>query len=74
MKKIKFNVKEIAEYLGCSESTARKLVREEKIPHYRIYSKILFDKNEIDKWLSDNQIYNAEKNNDFGADKDEYPI
>ncbi|NCC71589.1 DNA-binding protein [bacterium] len=44
MERIVFNVKEIAKYLSVSESTIRKLIREKKIPHFRIYSKILFDK------------------------------
>lgn len=56
MEKIVFNVKEVTKYLSVSESTIRKLVREKKIPHFRILSKILFDKEQIDKWLSNNQI------------------
>lgn len=56
MERIVFNVKEVTKYLSVSESTIRKLVREKKIPHFRILSKILFDKEQIDKWLNSNQI------------------
>jgi excisionase family DNA binding protein len=56
MNRVVFNVRELAKYLSVSESTIRKLIREKKIPHFRIYSKILFDKEQVDKWLSDNQV------------------
>lgn len=58
MNKIVFNVKELAKYLSVSESTIRKLIREKKIPHYRIFSKILFDKEVIDRWLINNEKEN----------------
>lgn len=58
MERIILNVKEVTKYLSVSESTIRKLVREKKIPHFRILSKILFDKELIDKWVSNNQISN----------------
>lgn len=56
MERIVFNVKEVTKYLSVSESTVRKLVREKKIPYFRILSKILFDKEQIDNWISNNQI------------------
>ena len=56
MERTVFNVKEVAKYLSVSESTIRKLVREKKVPHFRILSKILFDKEQIDRWISNNQI------------------
>lgn len=56
MERTIFNVKEMTKYLSVSESTVRKLVREKKIPHFRILSKILFDKELIDKWINNNQI------------------
>ena len=62
MNKIVFNVKDLAKYLSISESTIRKLVREKKIPHFRIFSKILFDKETIDKWLSNNEKENYNPN------------
>lgn len=53
---IKFDVREVAKYLHCSETSIRKLIKEQEIPHYRICTKILFDKNIIDKWLIDRHI------------------
>lgn len=61
MKKV-LNVKELKEYLSVSESTIRKLVRENKVPFFRIASKILFDQEVIDKWLADQQMGNYNKN------------
>ena len=56
---IKFTVRSVAEYLACSESSIRKLVKENKIPYYKIFAKILFDKYTIDRWLS-SQICNKD--------------
>lgn len=53
------NVKELKDYLSISESTVRKLVREKKIPHFRIATKILFDQEVIDKWLDEQQEKNS---------------
>lgn len=61
MKKV-LNVKELKDYLSVSESTIRKLVRENKVPFFRIASKILFDQEVIDKWLDDQQLRNYNKN------------
>ena len=55
VERIVFNVKEVAKYLSVSESTIRKLVREKKIPFFRILSKILFNKELIDKWISNSE-------------------
>jgi excisionase family DNA binding protein len=61
MKKV-LNVKKLKDYLSVSESTIRKLVRENKVPFFRIASKILFDQEVIDKWLADQQLGNYNKN------------
>ena len=45
---------EAAEYLGISYWLIRKLVREKKIPHYKIESKTLFTKEILDKYIQDN--------------------
>ena len=37
-----FTVKEVAEYLHCSVSSIRNLVRSKKIPHFRIRKQIKF--------------------------------
>lgn len=45
---------EAAKYLGISYWLIRKLVREKKIPHYKIESKTLFTKEILDKYIQDN--------------------
>jgi excisionase family DNA binding protein len=50
------NVKEVAKYLNCSESCIRKLKREQKIPFFRVATKLLFYKEKIDKWLSETEV------------------
>lgn len=44
---------EAAQYLGISYWLIRKLVREKKIPYYKIESKILFTKEILDKYIQD---------------------
>lgn len=51
MKKEVFNVKQIADYTGLGTTTVYSLVREGKIPHRRVRSRILFFKEAIDEWL-----------------------
>ncbi len=53
-----FNIKELANYLHCSESTIRKLVRNKVIPSFRIANRIFFRKNFIDTWVN-NQCTNS---------------
>lgn len=42
-----------AQYLGISYWLIRKLVREKKIPYYKIESKTLFTKEILDKYIQD---------------------
>lgn len=60
-----FNVKEVAEYLHCSVSTIRKLVRANQIPYFRIGNRLLFNKNYIENWvcsqLSKNLVLDNER-------------
>ena len=44
---------EAAQYLGISYWLIRKLVREKKIPFYKIESKTLFTKEILDKYIQD---------------------
>lgn len=44
---------EAAQYLGISYWLIRKLVREKKIPYYKIESKTLFTKEILDKYIKD---------------------
>lgn len=52
--KVIFNVKEVSDYLKVSESCIRKAIRENRLPYFRIMSKILFDKSQIDSYISNN--------------------
>lgn len=51
IKRSTLTVKEVASYLGVSVDTIYTLVRENKIVHFRIGSRILFKKNAIDDWI-----------------------
>lgn len=46
------NVPGVADYIGCSESMVRKLVRTNEIPFYRLGTKLVFQKSVIDRWIS----------------------
>lgn len=52
------DIKDLSVYLNVSVSLLRKLVRRNKIPYNRIGVKLMFRKNEIDKWLKDNMNSN----------------
>lgn len=56
--KIVFNVSDVCKYLHTSQSSIRKLVRTKQIPHYRILSRIFFDKETIDVWIKNQQLNN----------------
>ena len=42
----------VADYIGCSESMVRKLVRTNEIPFYKLGTKLVFRKSVIDWWIS----------------------
>lgn len=46
------NVTEVADYIGCSTSMVRKLIRTREIPFYKLGTKIIFRKSIIDLWIS----------------------
>lgn len=43
--------KEAAEYLGISVDMVFKMVREKRIPHFRVGRRILFRVSSIDEWI-----------------------
>lgn len=51
-----FNVKEVANYLNCSVSSIRSLVRNKEIPHFRIGSKLNFNKEAVDNWVHNQEL------------------
>lgn len=55
------SVKELSNYLSCSESAIRKLVWNKGIPHFRILTKIMFDKESIDRWIQNQQLKNCKE-------------
>lgn len=55
-----FTVKEIADYLNCSVSSIRTLVRNKEIPFFRIGSKLNFNKEAIDNWVHNQELYNMQ--------------
>lgn len=46
------DVMALSQYLGCSSSMVRKLIRTKAIPFYRVGTKILFEKSAIDWWIA----------------------
>lgn len=45
------NIKQLAFYLGCGESSIRKLIRNNAIQYYKIGNRYLFKKDDIDNWI-----------------------
>lgn len=56
-----FSVKELSDYLKCSISCIRKLVRDKTIPFFRLGYKINFDKKSIDNWVSQQEQNNIKQ-------------
>lgn len=61
-----FNVKEVANYLNCSVSSIRTLVRNKKIPYFRIGSKLNFNKEAVDNWVHNQEVQNMQ-NKEYSA-------
>ena len=55
-----FDVKELTQYLRCSESTVRKLIRNREIPNFRIANRIFFKKALIDIWIQNQCLQSCE--------------
>jgi excisionase family DNA binding protein len=45
------NVQKLADYLHMSESFVYKMVSKSSIPHIKLGSRTLFERNEIDNWV-----------------------
>lgn len=45
------DIKDLSNYLKISVSEIRKLVREKKIPNFRLGNRIKFDLVEVNKWV-----------------------
>ena len=57
-----FTVKEVANYLNCSASSVRLLVRNKEIPFFRIGSKLNFNKEAVDNWIHNQEMLNMQQN------------
>lgn len=51
-----YRVKQIAEHIGLKERTIRAYVLEQKIPYIKVNGCVLFDIEEIEKWLRSKQV------------------
>lgn len=58
-----FTVKEVANYLNCSVSSIRSLVRNKEIPHFRIGSKLNFNREAVDTWIHNQETQNMQNEN-----------
>jgi len=51
--RIIMNAPEVADFLRVSESTIRKLVKEKRIPYFKLEGRYLFYRGTIETWVSD---------------------
>ena len=62
------NISELANYLGCGESSIRKMIRENILEYYKIGNRYLFRKDYVDNWIKD--IYtNFDNDSNIGGNK-----
>lgn len=55
----RMTVKEAAAYIGASEYKTYELVRQKKIPHFKLGAKIVFRKETIDQWIAQQEALNC---------------
>lgn len=58
-------IKDVAELLNISETTVRKWLSDEKIPHYKIDGQYRFSKREIEDWVMSHKLENANGTSPF---------
>ena len=56
-----FTIKELADYLRCSVSELRKLIKNGEIPFYRVGKKIFFKHTSIEEWILQQENINTNK-------------
>lgn len=54
MEKRTMSVQEVALFLGLHKDTVYDLVKEKKLPHFKVGGKILFLEDVLEKWMMDN--------------------
>ncbi|OQA92043.1 MAG: Helix-turn-helix domain protein [Elusimicrobia bacterium ADurb.Bin231] len=57
------NINELAEYLGIKISTVYSWVNQRKIPYVKVGRLVKFDQVDIDKWIAEQKV--AEANLDY---------
>lgn len=55
-----FTVKMLAEYLHISTSNIYKRITDNSIPHIKMDKRVLFDKEQIDQWMSNGCQFQSE--------------
>jgi excisionase family DNA binding protein len=59
MERAWMNKKEVAAYLGVSERTIERMMKDRKIPYYRLSVYPQFDKTQIENWLAKRAVKTA---------------
>ena len=55
------DIQDLSSYLKVSVSEVRKLVREKKVPYFRVGNRLRFDLKKINNWLEKLEEENAKK-------------
>lgn len=55
------DIQDLSSYLKVSVSEVRKLVRENKVPYFRVGNRLRFDLKKINNWLEKLEEENAKK-------------
>lgn len=58
-----FNIKEASQFLKCSESMIRKMVKNKSIPFFRVGNRLFFRKESIELWIKNMEFQNIQDNN-----------
>lgn len=56
-----YDIQTLSSYLKVSVSEVRKLVRENKVPYFRVGNRLRFDLKKINNWLEKLEEENAKK-------------
>lgn len=66
------NIKQLASYLGCSESSIRKMIRKNILEFYKIGNRYLFRKDYVDNWIRDMYSDFNNQNGELGGNYNVY--
>lgn len=54
-------IQELSKYLDTSNSTIRRLIKNNELPYFKVGGIIKFNKNSIDNWVHQQEIKNCKK-------------